>query len=29
MDEIKSYLDKHGISYTSTMKKDELLALVK
>ncbi|MBB1086377.1 hypothetical protein H5R63_06230 [Limosilactobacillus sp. WF-MA3-C] len=29
VDEIKSYLDKHGISYTSTMKKDELLALVK
>ncbi|WHO84903.1 Ish1 domain-containing protein [Limosilactobacillus oris] len=29
MDQIKQYLDSHGISYTSTMKKDELLTLVK
>ncbi|MCZ3746561.1 Ish1 domain-containing protein [Limosilactobacillus vaginalis] len=29
MDEIKRYLDSHGISYTSTMYKDDLLALVK
>lgn len=28
-DEIKRYLDSHGISYATTMKKDDLLALVK
>ncbi|TAS94211.1 hypothetical protein BV286_15710, partial [Lactiplantibacillus plantarum] len=26
MDEIKAYLDKHGITYTSTDKKSDLLA---
>ena len=29
VDDIKKYLDSHGISYTSAMKKDDLLALVK
>lgn len=29
VDEIKRYLDSHGIAYTTTMKKDDLLALVK
>jgi large subunit ribosomal protein L20 len=29
VDEIKAYLDEHGINYSSTMKKAELLALVK
>lgn len=29
VDEIKAYLDKHGIAYVSTAKKEDLLALVK
>ena len=28
VEEIKAYLDTHGIKYDSTAKKDELLALV-
>ncbi|MBE4709814.1 hypothetical protein HCZ95_06595 [Limosilactobacillus fermentum] len=29
VDQIKAYLDAHGISYTSSMTKSDLLALVK